>query len=191
MLAEAGAGQRGRALRAQGASGAGVPRRSVRLLLAIQEAGDRDFEKDIDRGLIELPGGEIRERRRRSIVLGRVGRTKRSPGEHGARRGATVDGNRWADLFRALPPPGRLVTVGALAIPASMLFPWYGIQFGAGLSETGFDSFGLGQLALLLTVGAALYLILRYGSGSSCRTPCTRAACLPSPEPGRRCSSAT
>ena len=84
---------------------------------------------------------------------------------------ATVDGNRWADLFRSLPPPGRLATVGALAIPVSMLFPWYGIQFGAGLSHTGFDSFGLGQLALLLTVGASLYLIIRHGSGHELPRP--------------------
>ena len=77
----------------------------------------------------------------------------------------TVDGNRWAELFRSLPPPGRLVAVGAFAIPGSMLFPWYGIQFGPGLSQTGFDSFGLGQLALLLTIGAALYLIARCAAG--------------------------
>jgi hypothetical protein len=46
-------------------------------------------------------------------------------------------------------------------VPGSMLFPWYGIEFSSGLSQTGLDSFGLGQLALLLTVGAALYLIAR------------------------------
>ena len=65
------------------------------------------------------------------------------------------------ELFRSLPPPARLAAIGALVVPGSMLFPWYGIQFGPGLSETGFDSFGLGQLALLITVAAALYLIAR------------------------------
>jgi hypothetical protein len=76
-----------------------------------------------------------------------------------------VDGSRWIDLFRSLPPPARLAATGAFVVAGSMLFPWYGIQFGPGLSETGFDSFGLGQLALLLTAGAALYLIVRCGSG--------------------------
>ena len=72
---------------------------------------------------------------------------------------------RWTELFRSLPPPARLAALGALAVPGSMLFPWYGIEFGPGLSKTGFDSFGLGQLALLLTMGAALYLIARCAGG--------------------------
>ncbi|MEK6272272.1 MAG: hypothetical protein AABM42_06450 [Actinomycetota bacterium] len=69
-----------------------------------------------------------------------------------------------SELFRSLPPPARLAALGALAVPGSMLFPWYGIEFSSGLSHTGLDSFGLGQLALLLTVGAALYLIVRCAS---------------------------
>ena len=73
----------------------------------------------------------------------------------------TVDGKGWAELFRSLPPPARLAAVGAVAVAGSMLFPWYGIQLGTGLSQTGIDSFGLGQLALLVTVGAALFLIAR------------------------------
>jgi hypothetical protein len=72
-----------------------------------------------------------------------------------------VDAGRWTELFSSLPPPARLVATGILVIPVSLLFPWYGIQFGPGLSQTGFDSFGLGELALLLTVGAALFLIVR------------------------------
>lgn len=71
----------------------------------------------------------------------------------------------WTDLFRSLPPPTRLAALGALAVPGSMLFPWYGIEFSSGLSQTGLDSFGLGQLALLITVGAALYLIVRGAGG--------------------------
>jgi hypothetical protein len=66
-----------------------------------------------------------------------------------------------SSIFRSLRPPARLAAVGALAVPGSLLFPWYGIEFSSGLSQTGLDAFGLGQLALLLTVGAALFLIVR------------------------------
>ena len=72
-----------------------------------------------------------------------------------------MDGNRWTELFRSLPPPARLAATGALVVVVSLLFPWYGLQFGPGLSQTGFDSFGFGQLALLLTIGAAGFLIVR------------------------------
>jgi len=65
------------------------------------------------------------------------------------------------ERFRSLPPPARLAAIGALVVAGSMLFPWYGVEFSSGLSHTGLDSFGLGQLALLITVGAALYLIAR------------------------------
>jgi hypothetical protein len=68
-------------------------------------------------------------------------------------------------VFRSLRPPARLAAVGALAVPGSLLFPWYGIEFSSGLSQTGLDAFGLGQLALLLTVGAALFLIVRCAGG--------------------------
>jgi hypothetical protein len=74
-------------------------------------------------------------------------------------------GRRWTELFHSLPPPARLAATGALAVGGSMLFPWYGVEFSSGLSLTGLDSFGLGQLALLFTVGAALYLIARCATG--------------------------
>lgn len=63
-------------------------------------------------------------------------------------------------------------------MPGSMLFPWYGIQFGPGLSKTGFDSFSLGQLALLLTVGAALYLIVRCARGYELPRPLREGSLL-------------
>ena len=83
-----------------------------------------------------------------------------------------------SELFRSLPAPARLAALGALAVPGSMLFPWYGIQFGPGLSATGFDSFGLGQLALLITVGAAVYLIARCASGYELPRPLREGSLL-------------
>ena len=83
-----------------------------------------------------------------------------------------------SELFRSLPPPARLAALGALAVPGSMLFPWYGIEFSSGLSQTGFDSFGLGQLALLLTVGAALYLIARCAGGYELPRPLREGSLL-------------
>jgi hypothetical protein len=83
-----------------------------------------------------------------------------------------------SELFRSLPPPARLAAFGALAVPGSMLFPWYGIEFSSGLSQTGLDSFGLGQLALLLTVGAALYLIARCASGYELPRPLREGSLL-------------
>jgi hypothetical protein len=89
-----------------------------------------------------------------------------------------VGGNRWTELFRSLEPPARLAAIGALLVPGSMLFPWYGIQFGPGLSQTGFDSFGLGELALVLTAGAALILIARSGAGYRPPRPLSEGALL-------------
>jgi hypothetical protein len=89
-----------------------------------------------------------------------------------------VDGNRWTELFRSLPRPARLATIGALLVPGSMLFPWYGIQFGPGLSQTGFDTFGLGELALVLTAAAALYLVTRCARGYSLPSPLSQGVLL-------------
>ena len=91
---------------------------------------------------------------------------------------ATVAGSRWLELFRSLPPPARLAASGALVVAGSMLFPWYGIQFGPGPSQTGLDSFGVGQIALLLTVGAALYLIVRCGTGYELPRPLSEGGLL-------------
>jgi hypothetical protein len=89
-----------------------------------------------------------------------------------------VNGNRWTELFRSLPPPARLAAIGALAVPGSMLLPWYGVQFGPGLSKTGLDSFGLGELALLLTDGAAVYLIARCAGGYELPRPLREGSLL-------------
>jgi hypothetical protein len=81
-------------------------------------------------------------------------------------------------VFASLPPPVRLVATGALVVAGSMLFPWYGVDFGPGLSKTGLDSFGLGQLALLITVGAALYLVVRCATGYELPRPLRQGTLL-------------
>jgi hypothetical protein len=63
-------------------------------------------------------------------------------------------------------------------VPSSLLFPWYGIEFSSGLSQTGLDAFGLGQLALLLTVGAALFLIVRCAGGYELPRPLRQGTLL-------------
>jgi hypothetical protein len=85
---------------------------------------------------------------------------------------------RWSELFRSLPAPARLAATGALAVAGSMLFPWYGIEFSSGLSQTGLDAFGLGQLALLLTIVAALYLIVRCATGYELPRPLREGSLL-------------
>jgi hypothetical protein len=69
-----------------------------------------------------------------------------------------------SELYSLLSNPARLAVIGAAAVVGSMLLPWYGIAY-LSLSRTGFDSFGLGQLALLITVGAAAYLMARCARG--------------------------
>ncbi len=67
---------------------------------------------------------------------------------------------------RPLTPGGRTVGAGAIAVGASMLLPWYGIAFTNGLSVTGFDSFGFGDAALIVTVGAAVVLVVAEAGGT-------------------------
>lgn len=78
---------------------------------------------------------------------------------------------------RSLSPAERIVAAGAIAVAASLLLPWYGIPFSSGLSVTGLDSFGFGHAALLVTVGAVVFLIAREASGRTLPRP-LRAADL-------------
>jgi hypothetical protein len=60
----------------------------------------------------------------------------------------------------AAPTPGeRIAAIGAIVVIASPLLPWYGVPVSGGLAKTGFDSFGLAQLAMMITAAAALVLI--------------------------------
>ena len=78
---------------------------------------------------------------------------------------------------RPLTPGERIVAAGAIAIAASLLLPWYGIAFSRGLSVTGLDSLNFAHVALLLTAGAAAFLIAREATGHALPRP-LRAADL-------------
>jgi hypothetical protein len=58
----------------------------------------------------------------------------------------------------------RLVCVGAAIVFASLFLPWYGIRF-TSLASSGFDSFGFGAAALLVTAAAAVVAVLREAAG--------------------------
>jgi hypothetical protein len=72
--------------------------------------------------------------------------------------------------FRSLDPDEKLAAIGALTVIGSLLLPWYGLPVGS-VVKTGIGSFGWAQLALLITVGAALVLLYE----------CSRGRVLPAP----------
>ena len=67
---------------------------------------------------------------------------------------------RLSQVALALTPGERLAAIGALAIPVTFLFPWYGFKLGSPLSSTAIESFGFGHLALVTTAAAALFVVL-------------------------------
>ncbi len=72
---------------------------------------------------------------------------------------------------RPLTPAERIVAAGAIAVCASLLLPWYGIAFSHGLSVTGLDRFGFAHAALVITIGAAVYLVARQAAGRTLPRP--------------------
>jgi hypothetical protein len=79
-------------------------------------------------------------------------------------------GARLAGAFRSLPPGARLAVVGALVVIGSLVLPWYGIDF-TRLSTTAIGSFGFAHLALLVTVGAAVFLCAGVAAGRELPRP--------------------
>jgi hypothetical protein len=63
--------------------------------------------------------------------------------------------------FARLGAGERMAALGAVAMPISLLFPWYGFKLGSPISATAIDSFSFAHAALLLTAGAVLYLLMR------------------------------
>jgi hypothetical protein len=64
-------------------------------------------------------------------------------------------------LFARLSGGERMAALGAVAMPVSLLFPWYGFRLGSPISATAIDSFSFAHAALLLTAAAVIYLLMR------------------------------
>ena len=76
----------------------------------------------------------------------------------------------WLRAVAGLRPIERLAALGALSCAASTLLPWYRAPVD-NLGKTAWGSFGFALLALLITVGAALALLLQSGRGRRPPTP--------------------
>jgi hypothetical protein len=59
----------------------------------------------------------------------------------------------------------RLAALGALACIASVPLPWYHVRYADSFTKSGFGSFGFAEAALLITVAAALVLLVEVGRG--------------------------
>jgi hypothetical protein len=77
-----------------------------------------------------------------------------------------------AALYRRLHPSERLAALGAVAIPASLGLPWYGIPI-SNLAQTGGGAFGWAHAALVLTAAATLFLLWRVARGYDLPRPLT------------------
>ncbi len=59
----------------------------------------------------------------------------------------------------------RLAALGAIACLGSLLLPWYELRFAGSLGKSGIGSFGFAEAALVITLAAALTLLVRVGGG--------------------------
>jgi hypothetical protein len=66
------------------------------------------------------------------------------------------------DRLTSLDAGERMAALGALAMPVSLLFPWYGFKLGSPISATAIDSFSFAHAALLVTAGAVVYLLMTH-----------------------------
>ncbi len=88
---------------------------------------------------------------------------------------ASVDGSRSSEqgagprgIVRSVRSLSRYERLAATALAAGIIafaLPWYRARFSQRFSQTGVETFGFAEAALLLTVGAALLLIVQCGRG--------------------------
>ena len=76
----------------------------------------------------------------------------------------------WLRAIAGLRPIERLAALAAITCAASTLLPWYRAPVD-NLGKTAWGSFGFALLALLITVGSALALLLQSGRGRRPPTP--------------------
>jgi diadenosine tetraphosphatase ApaH/serine/threonine PP2A family protein phosphatase len=76
----------------------------------------------------------------------------------------------WLRAIAGLRPIERLAGLGAVVCAASTLLPWYRAPVD-DLGNTAWGSFGFALMALLITVGSALALLLQSGRGRRPPTP--------------------
>ena len=59
----------------------------------------------------------------------------------------------------------RLATLATLVCALGLILPWYRIPFASDLVRSGLHDFGWAHAALLITLGAAAFLVYRVGTG--------------------------
>ena len=70
-----------------------------------------------------------------------------------------------AQALRSLGRYERFAALGALTCLVSLLLPWYHVRFATRLDRSGLGSFGFAEAALIITVAAALVLLVQVGRG--------------------------
>ena len=68
------------------------------------------------------------------------------------------------DLLRSLGAHERLAAIGVGIVAVSLLLPWYGVAFN-DLVRTGVGSLSFLEVAIIITLGATAYLIVRSERG--------------------------
>jgi len=75
------------------------------------------------------------------------------------------------ESLRALGAHDRLAALGIAVVAVSLLLPWWGVTFAGGLVKTPLGSLGFVEVAILLTLAAAAYLIARSARGHTLPHP--------------------
>lgn len=66
-----------------------------------------------------------------------------------------------SELLGSLGAHDRLVAIGVGIVAFSLLLPWHGVIDAGGLVKTPAASLGFAEVAILMTLAAAVYLIVR------------------------------
>jgi hypothetical protein len=69
------------------------------------------------------------------------------------------------EWLRSLGAHDRLAALGIAIVAVSLLLPWWGVTFAGGLVKTPLASLGFAEVAILITLAAAGYLIARSARG--------------------------